>query len=115
MLDWLFILLLIAAILLILMAIEFRDELFWGSTFTLLDIFLWFLLAASVLEIEVPYQAFNTTSGAIETGTHIVTSKVAPEMVYLFDGIGAIMLIYFIGYVMFPIVLNVIYKRKLKW
>ena len=67
-----------------------------------MSILLWFLLAASIQEIEIPYQMYNGTSGNIETGYHVFSSPISPFMVYLFMGFGAIMTIYFVGYILGP-------------
>jgi len=83
------------AILFLLIAVEKMREKdwFWSFVFTLLDTVIWFILAASILEVETPYEMFNATSGQVETGIHTVNSKVAPEMVYFFQMMGLVMLV----------------------
>jgi len=95
MIDWLIIIFIIMAILFLLVAVEkMRDrDWFWSFIFTLLDAIIWFILAASILEVEESYQMFNATSGNVETGIHTVTSKVAPEMVYFFQMMALIMFV----------------------
>ena len=102
MLDWLFIMLLVIAILLILLCIEFEFGPFWDMILPTICITLLFILGASVMDIESPYSIYNGTSGQIETGYHTVQSDVSPYISYLFSMIGIIMVIYFIGYVLFP-------------
>jgi len=64
----------------------------WDSlVFGILDVFLWFIIAAAVHSIEIPYVAI-TSSDAIVTGYHEIQ-----DLFYLktlFIGIGLIMLIY---------------------
>jgi len=95
MLDWLMIIFVIMGILFLLIAVEKMKEhdWFWSFIFVLLDTVIWFILAASILEVEVPYEMYNATSGQIETGIHTVTSKVAPEMVYFFQMMAVIMFV----------------------
>lgn len=114
MIDWMFVMFLIAAIIFMMLALEYHDEKFWCVTFTLVDTVMWFLLAASVLEIESTWQMYNASSGNIETGSHVFTSKVAPEMVYFFMMIGSIMMIYGIGYVIGPLIYETIFKKRWK-
>lgn len=112
MLDWLFMMLMVFAILLMFFSIEyFKDkDYFWSFAFALLSTVLWFLLASSVLEIEQSYQMFNSTSGEVEEGIHIITSKIAPEMVYLFMIPGIIMFIFTVLQV-FTAVYDSIFKK----
>lgn len=95
MIDWLVIIFIIMAILFMFGSIEKMREhdWFWSFIFTLLGTVVWFILAASILEVEVPYEIYNATSGNIETGVHTVTSKVAPEMVYFFQMMALVMLV----------------------
>ena len=102
MIEWLFIILVILAFVFMALAIEFRDDLFWGMTFTLLSITTWFILAASVMEIEIPYQAFNSTSGQVETGYQVFSGKTSPQMVFFFIMMASIMIIYFVKFLFGP-------------
>lgn len=95
MLDIIFIILAFLAILLLFYSISER-----GIAFTLIDSLLWFILALFLLQgIEVPYEMFNSTSGNIETGVHVIRTNLDP-LSYLFMGIGAIMFILFITFAM---------------
>jgi len=105
-------LLIIIAFLFMYLAIELQNNTFWCSTIILADTFIWFLLAASVLEIEIPYEMYNATSGQIETGTHIWSSKIAPALVYFFMMFAVIMMIYGVGYVIGPVVYNALFKKR---
>ena len=96
MLEWFTVMLIILAFMLMLLGIDkFKEKNYlWSFTFTLVSTVIWYILAASIMEAEVPYEMFNATSGNIETGVHVYTSKVAPEMVYFFMMMAVINLIF---------------------
>jgi hypothetical protein len=103
MLETLWIILFIIAILLIVIVaeLEYNDfPYYWGLMLTLLDTIMWFVLSASVFEIEKPWAMYNVSSSQIETGIHIVTSKVSPEMSY-FCLMMAIAMMVYMGYAVF--------------
>lgn len=114
MIDWMFIIFILMAILFMMLAIEYRhsESKFWCVTFIFIDSVIWYLLAASVLEIEMPFALYNASSNNIETGSHIFTSKVAPEMLYFFMMMGSIMVVYGVGYIFGPLIYEVIFKKK---
>jgi len=92
MLDFIFAILLIAAIILLIIASQADSEL-WADMFLTIDVFFWYFLAASGFEIEVPYSLYNSSSSTIESGLNIVSSKISPEMMYFCMGIGSICLV----------------------
>jgi formate hydrogenlyase subunit 3/multisubunit Na+/H+ antiporter MnhD subunit len=95
MLDIIFIVLVVFAILLMLYAISERN-----TALCIIDSIFWFILALFMIQgIETPYTMFNSTSGNIESGMNIVTSNLSP-ISYLFMGLGAIMFILFITFAM---------------
>lgn len=98
MLDIIFIILVFLAILLLFYAISER-----GIAFTLMDSVLWLILGVLLLQgIEIPYEMFNATSGKIQTGMHNIygaTGNLEP-ISYLFMGIGTIMFILFISFIL---------------
>jgi len=103
MLETMWIILLIIAIILILVIadLEFNDfPYYWPLMLTLLDIIIWFVLAASVFEIESPWEMYNVSSNSIETGIYIVSSKVSPEMSY-FCLMMAVSMSMYMGYAVF--------------
>jgi len=51
------------------------------------------------MEIEIPYQMYNATSGNIESGYHVFTSPISPFITYLLAGFGVIMTIYLVAMV----------------
>lgn len=103
MLETLWIILLIIAILLMFVIAELEYNEFpyyWGLMLTLLDVIIWFILSASVFEIEKPWAMYNVSSSQIETGIHVVSSKVSPEMSYFCLMMAISMFVYF-GYAIF--------------
>jgi len=97
MLETLWIILFILGLLLIFIIadLDYNDyPVYWCLMLTLLDTIIWFLLSGATYEIEQPYQMFNATSGNIETGIHIVTSKVSVEISYFCMMMAVIMMAY---------------------
>jgi hypothetical protein len=80
--------------------------------FTVLDIVMWFLLAATVLEIESPSYMYNVTTGGMDPTLYRYTSTVAPELVYFFYMMAVIMIVFFVGYFMFGPVYEVVTGKK---
>ena len=99
MIDWMFITLLIMAIMFVLLSIITDYGIFWNTIFILTSIILFFVLAASIHEIEVPYQMYNATSGNIETGYHEIHNIQNTYLSYLFYMFAVFMLIYFVSYI----------------
>jgi len=108
MMESLFIILFVLAVLFMLIAIELDWGIFWNTAFILTDIVLWFLLAASIMQIERPYEIYNATSGIVETGYHNFASPISPYLTYLFALFGIIMMIYFVMFIFYEI-------SKKKW
>lgn len=106
MLETVYIILILAAIVLLILSSQTEDQL-WAFVFIMVSGVLWFVVAASGMEVEVPYSMFNATSGQIESGTQIVTSKVSPYLTYLFGGIGAVCVVISL-YQVFDIISTVI-------
>jgi len=97
MLDWLFIMLLVIAVLLIIMSIEYEGNPFWNLITCILSTVLWFILALGVLRLDTPYQIFNSTSGNLETGMHSYTVPGDIYIAYIFIALGVLTMIYFIA------------------
>ena len=110
MLDWLFILLLVFAVIILLIVVTNDFGVFWNTVFIMIDIMVWYLLSASVMVIEIPYEIYNVSSSQIETGYHTFTSPISPYLVYFFMMFAVIMMIYFVGYILGP----AIYKRWMR-
>lgn len=94
MLETMFILLLVVAILLMIIAIT------WESlSLTAVDIIVWIILSIGVYEIEIPYQALQSDNTLI-TGVHEIHS-LAPFS-WLFMLIALIMMLYLFIEFIFP-------------
>jgi len=94
MLESIFILLLVTAIILLVLSIT------WESlALCITDIVLWLILAISVFNIEIPYQAIDS-SDDIVTGVHTVESLY--YLNWLFLGIALIMMLYLLSCIVFP-------------
>jgi hypothetical protein len=105
-------LIILAFLFMVLGITKFKEQDYlWSFTFTLLSTVIWYILAVSIMELEVPYEMFNATSGNIETGVHTYTSKVSPEMVYFFIMMAAINIIFTVLQV-FVAVGSIFKKRK---
>jgi len=102
--------LLVFAILFVLLSIEFDFGPYWNVIFILTSVVIFFLLAASVMEIEIPWQMYNATSGNVETGYHTFSSPISPYLSYLFMLFGIVMMIYFVGYILGPAIMKKIMR-----
>lgn len=80
---------------------------------TLVSTVLWFLLAATAIYIEEPYQIYNNSSAAIETGLHGYGGQAAVSMMYFYILMGAIMIFYGLGTIPF-MVIDYFKKRYMK-
>lgn len=78
-----------------------------------ISILLWWTLAASVVELEFPYQFYNETGNYTITGTHIYGDSTAPALMYLFTGLGTVQMIFGIGTIPFY-VMDYFKKRYMK-
>ena len=96
MIDWMFICILMLAIIIFFMIILLDDEipLVWIFGLMIFDIAIWYLLASGNLEIEIPYQIYNATTGNIETSYQIFSSKTSPALTYVFSAPAVLMIIY---------------------
>lgn len=84
MLESIFIMLLIVAILLLILAIT------WESlSICIIDVILWLLLTISIYQLEIPYQ--YTTGGVAYTATHTIENLW--PLSWLFLGITIIMML----------------------
>ena len=104
MLDWMFIVLLMIAILFTILSIVTDWGIFWNVVFIIGAIILFFTLAGSTMYIETPYTMYNATSGNIEEGYHTTQSTVSPYISYVFHFMAIVMMLYFVGYIFYPAV-----------
>ena len=110
MLDWLFIMLLVISVLFVLLTVEFDFGIYWNTVFVMISIIIFFVLSASIMQIEIPHQMYNATSGNIETGYHTFTSPVSPYLSYLFQFLAIVMMVYFVGYNFGTVILKKFYR-----
>jgi hypothetical protein len=92
MFDFVFAVFIIAAFIILFLATQAEDE-FWALFYMIFDTVVWFFLAASSWEVETIYTMFNTSSGTIESGIAISTSKVGVSVFWLLVALDAICLV----------------------
>lgn len=97
MLDWMFIMFFILAIVMLLIAIANEGHDYWNISASFISATLWLILALSQMELEIPWQMMNTSSNAIETGYHTFSSPISPYLVYFFVLMFWICFIYFLA------------------
>ncbi len=102
MLDWIFIILLMMAILFTILSIVTDWGIFWNVVFIIGAIILFFTLGGGVMDIETPYTMYNSTSGNIEEGFHTTQSSTSPYISYVFNFMAIVMMLYFVGYIFYP-------------
>jgi len=100
MLESIFIILLIVAIIMLILTVEW-ESLSLGA----IDIILWFILGVGILQIEIPYQ--YTQGNTVVNATH--TLEGMHPLGFLFVGIGFVVTIYVMTSIVFPM-----FKGKLK-
>ena len=88
MLDWIFILILIIAIIFLILAYETESLTICG-----IDILLWLFLSRSVYSIETAYQVYNVTSESVEKGIHVISTQWI-GLDWLLMGFAIIMMIF---------------------
>ena len=104
MLESMFYVLLIIAVLLLILCVEWESFALCG-----LDIGLWFVLALSVHQIEIPYQ--YVIGGVVYNSTQSIESLFPLSI--LFYGIGAVMLIYLIVNLVLPMLGDKLRDRRM--
>lgn len=76
------------------MSVELEKHPYWNLVAGFMSSVIWLILSLSQMEIEIPYQMFNVTSGNIETGMHTFSSPISPYLVYFFFGVFVVLQIY---------------------
>ena len=96
MLDWMFLILLILAVLFLLLSIYIDDqtEPFWKITTIVLATIIFFILALSNLNIETAYPSYNSTSGVTEMKYDQYMSETGTYLTYFFGLMGVLCMIY---------------------
>ena len=95
MLETLFIILVIISIILLLITLA-EDNEYWTIVGATICCVLFMVLALGCVQLERPYEIFNSTSGAIETGIHSYTNEVTIYTSYVFLIFFGATLFYFI-------------------
>jgi len=94
MLESIFILLLVTAIILLVLSIT------WESmAFCITDIILWLVLSISIYNIEIPYQGINSENNIV-TGTQAIQNMYI--LSWIFMGIAIVMILYMFTSIVFP-------------
>lgn len=104
MLESIFIILLIIAIILLVLTIEW-ESLSIGA----IDIILWFIVGIGILQIEIPYQ--YTQGNTVVTATQNLEGM--HPLGYLFVGIGFVVTIYVMTSIVFPMFEGKLKKRRM--
>ena len=89
-----FIMLFLFAIILMVFTVENENHPFWSLVSGFLASIIFLILSLSQMQIEIPYEMFNVTSGYIETGVHVYTSPISPYLTYFFFGLFVILQVY---------------------
>ena len=113
MLDIQFVLLLVFAILMLVISIEYEasGHKYWNIVGIFLAAGLFLIVAVGSMEIEIPYQAFNSSSGQVETGYQVYTGM--PWLSYLFVGCAVVSIIYMVTLVFEPLIK--VFKKMKRW
>jgi len=102
MLDMIFILLFVMALLMMLMSIGLEDShTYWSIICMFLAVGLWLILSVGGMEIDMAYQYYNVTSGTMDTGYQ--TYFDIPELAYLYLGLSTVCMIYLVTLIFEPI------------
>jgi hypothetical protein len=104
MLESIIIILLIIAVIMLVLTVEWQS-LAIGA----IDVILWFILGISIFSVEIPYQ--YTQGNTVFTGTQSLESM--HPLGYLFIGIGFVMVIYLWVAVVTPMIKERKYKSRM--
>ena len=97
MLDWMFMLFIIIAVLFIILSIKTSEnEPYWKILFITLSTVIWFILALSNLNIQTPYTFYNSTSGNTEMLYSQYIDEGSIYLSYLFVLFAILSMIYII-------------------
>ena len=97
MLDWMFMLFFLIAIIFIIMSlITDEREAFWKLLFITVSIGIWFILALSNLNIETAYSIYNSTTGNTTLGFAPYIDEGSIYLSYFFGLMGCLCMIYLV-------------------
>jgi len=71
------------------------------TIFVLVSTVIWFILASAVIEIEIPYQFYNSTGNFTVTGYQVYGDSTAVSLVYLFQMFAVIQIVFGVGSIPF--------------
>ena len=109
MLDILFIIMNLVAFILLYMGIEYEDDhVYWNAIMIFISWVLFLWLSATSTAIQLPYEMYNATSGAIETGYHVYYTG---ELILIYFVFFIVTFMYFLDLV-FHVQLVKLFKRK---
>lgn len=93
MLEALVIVLTVIAVLLLFFSKEMQDveEPYWSPVLAFVAMMIFFILAFGVMNIDIPYEQYNVTSGQIETGVHVYTGSW--ELIWFYVGLAFVALV----------------------
>ena len=113
MLDILFVVFLLLAIIFLFLSIESdrAGDHFWAVVSAVIVLALFLVLSIGVMNIHHPYSIYNVSSGEIETGYNVYAEL--PWLSYLFQGFAIVMAIYVVLMAFDPII-HVFDKMK-RW
>ena len=102
----LFIIFFILALVFLIMAIvmEYTEHKYWTIVFTFLTMSMWIVCALGVIELQIPYQIFNSTAGSEHVETGYQTYSELPYLSYIFLGIAISCMIYLVTLAFKPII-----------
>ena len=93
MLDWLFIMLFILAIIFLIISVTTTNP-FWILSALALASAVFLILGIGIINIETEYVVYNVSSNQVEEGIHSYTSAHNTFISWLFTGIALILLMY---------------------
>lgn len=97
MLDWMFMLFFLIAVIFILMSIATaEEEAYWKILFVVLAAAIFFILALSNLNIETAYTYYNETTGITEMEYSPYIDEGSTYLTYFFGLMGCLCMIYMI-------------------
>jgi hypothetical protein len=109
MLDILFIIMNLVAFIFLYAGIEYEDDhVYWNAIMIFISWVLFLWLSATSTAIQIPYEIYNSTSGAIETGYHVYYTG---DLMLVYFACFIVTLMYFLDLV-FHVQLVKLFKRK---
>lgn len=114
MIDWIFLLFLSIALIFMGLIIFYSKTMgiYWVTTLSLFGIILFYICSVGIMELEIPYQYFNTTSDTLETGYHQIINIENIAFSYFFQGLAIIVFINWLGYIV-QVVSEWMQKRRM--